>query len=273
MKKVGSLLVLALTLAACGQGKDNSNETVQTGAERISFNDEVKSALSNESAQIPAAMIVKVSLDENGKEIPASAEVRAAKEIGQDAEKTFSVAQAHQSPADADKFVIVNPEATKAQSVAALKDTRYVGVQENERNAAAVDSNVASTVGNNGLIVTGSNNYTYFNQTNVNSDLNGAQRSSYDYDAGRYSYNVRPTLYGTGCVGRVGCWGNGYYQYGYRPVYRSAYRGWGGYNGYWGYYAAPRRNVFGRNCYYTYPSPYYGYGAGYSAAGYNIYSW
>jgi hypothetical protein len=270
MKKVGSLLVLALTLAACGQGKDNSNETVQTGAERISFNDEVKSALSNESAKIPAAMIVKVPLDANGKEDPSAAEVRAAKAIGENAEATFATAEAHGSPSDSDKFVIVNPDATKTQTVAALKDTRYVGVQENERNAAAVDSNVASTVGNNGLIVTGSNNYTYFNQTNVNSDLNGAQRQSYNYDAGRYSYNVRPT-YAAGCVGRVGCWGQGYYQHGYRPVYRSAYRGWGGYNGYWGYYAAPRRHVIGRYCYYTYPSPYYGYG--YGAGVNNIYSW
>jgi hypothetical protein len=273
MKKVGSLLVLALTLAACGQGKDNSNETVQTGAERISFNDEVKSALSNESAKIPAAMIVKVPLDENDKEIPASAELRAAKDIGEDAEATFATAEAQKSPADADKFVIVNPDATKTQTVAALKDTRYVGEQNNERNAAAVDSNVASTVGNNGLIVTGSNNYTYFNQTNVNSDLNGAQRQSYDYDAGRYSYNVRPTLYANNCWDRTNCWGQGYYQHGYRPVYRSAYRGWGGYNGYWGYYAPPRRHVIGRNCYYTYPSPYYGYGYGYGAGVNNIYSW
>jgi hypothetical protein len=270
MKKLGGLLVLALGLAACG-GQQNK---VEGESDQIAFNEEVKAALASESESLPAAMIVKVPLGADGKEDPSLAEVRAAKAVGSNPETTWSTAEITSSPADSDKFVVVNAAEAIAPngtaSVAPVADQypaygRYPG----RTNVDAIGDSTASSSGNNGLIVTGSNNYTFFNQINTNSNLNGGIQDN-DVHARRYGYNVRPGIHHQGCFGATWCnnygWG-GYYNYAYRPVYRSWSAGLGGYAGYWGYYTRPARHVIGNNCYYIYGRPAV-YGSAFPSANY-----
>lgn len=263
---LGSLVLLSLGLAACG-GQQQKDQ-VAGDAERVSFNDEVKAALASESSSLPAAMIVKVPLAEDGKEDPALAEVRAARVASSNVVSTWESAEKAESPSDTDTFVVVNPQeaAAASQTVAALQDRypyRGDDVVRTENNS----TNTAANEGNNGLIVTGSNNYTYFNQINTSSNLNNGQQDL-DLNARYYGYNVRPGIHHRGCGQARWCndygWG-GYYRYAYRPVYRSWNYGFGGYNGYWGYFSNPYRYVKGRHCYYVYGRPAV-YGASVSAS-------
>ena len=256
MKKMGSLVILALGLTACGgQQKNAAGES-----ERVAFNDEVKAALAAETESLPAAMIVKVPLGADGKEDPAKAELRAAKAASSDVVTTWESAEKTASPSDSDTFVVVNPHeaaVAAAPTVAALQD-RYPYANDVIRGDNE-SVNTASTTGNNGLVVTGSNNYTYFNQINTNSQQNAGVQDNDRY-ARYYGHSVQPSYYNRGCYGASWCnnygWG-GYYQHAYRPVYRSWSYGYrpGGYAGYWGYYSNPYRYVRGNDCYYIYGRP------------------
>jgi hypothetical protein len=260
MKKIGSLVILALGLAACG-----SQEKKVDSADRVAFNDEVKAALATESASLPYAMIVRVPMDASGQEDASKAELRAAKAVNSNLDATWNAAESHASPSDSDKFVVVNPQEADAQAVAALANRYGYGFDQNTRRNDTV--NTSATQGNNGLVVTGSNNYTYFNQINTNSNLNAGSQVQ-DIDASRFGYNVRPGVWGNNCRGIAGCsnlnWG-GYYRHAYRPVFRSPNFGYGGFAGYWGFFSQPYRRVVGNDCFYIYGRPAH-YGASVTAS-------
>ena len=284
MKILAGFSMAVLVLAACGKTtSQDQTETVQAG-EKITFNDEIKAALTSESSALPMAMIVKVDLDAAGNEDLSKAELRTANVVSSDAQATWNSGSLHPSPADQDRLVIVNPpEAAASPMSSGVSDHSYYPGNTPNSYSETGDANV---VGSNGIVVTGNNNYAYYNAVTNN---------THSYDASAYSYTVRPTpdhRQRPECDGwndsgyepnqphcqkdnrpSAGGWGDGsyndennnnwnfsgqsYYTYGYRPVFRSRNFNYGGIFGYWGFYVVPVRFVQGNSCYYVYQRPYH----------------